>query len=59
MTGLRLSLVQKASSLDAAENRAALDAVADVLEPDTGLVLLPEAFMRDFGAPDTDLASTA
>ena len=59
MTGLRLALVQKASSLDAAENRAALDAVADVLEPDTGLVLLPEAFMRDFGAPDTDLASTA
>lgn len=59
MTGLRLALVQKASSLDAAENRAALDAVAAVLEPDTGLVLLPEAFMRDFGAPDTDLASTA
>ena len=59
MTGLRLALVQKASSLDAAENRAALDAVADVLEPDTGLVLLPEAFMRDFGAPDTDLAPTA
>jgi len=56
---LRLALVQKASSLDAAENRAALDAVAEALDPGTGLVLLPEAFMRDFGAPDTDLASTA
>jgi len=51
--------VQKASSLDAAENRAALDAVAAALDPGTGLVLLPEAFMRDFGAPDTDLAPTA
>jgi predicted amidohydrolase len=59
MTSLRLALVQKASSLDAAENRAALDAVAHALEPDTGLVLLPEAFMRDFGDPDTDLASSA
>jgi predicted amidohydrolase len=56
---LRLVLVQKASSLDAAENRAALDDVAAALDPGTGLVLLPEAFMRDFGAPDTDLASTA
>ena len=59
MARLRLALVQKASSLDAAENRAALDAVSADLDPGTGLVLLPEAFMRDFGAPDTDLASTA
>ena len=51
--------MQQASSLDAAENRAALDDVAAALDPGTGLVLLPEAFMRDFGAPATDLASTA
>jgi predicted amidohydrolase len=51
--------VQKASSLDAAENRGALADIAGRLEPDTGLVLLPEAYMRDFGAPDTDLAATA
>ncbi|MEO5711095.1 MAG: carbon-nitrogen hydrolase family protein [Nocardioidaceae bacterium] len=59
MSSLRLALVQKASSLDAAENRDALGPVAEALEPGTGLVLLPEAFMRDFGAPDTDLAATA
>ena len=59
MSSLRLALVQKASSLDAADNRAALGPVADLLEPGTDLVLLPEAFMRDFGAPDTDLAATA
>ena len=59
MTSLRLALVQKASSLDPAENRDALDGVASALEPDTGLVVLPEAFMRDFGAPDTDLSVTA
>jgi predicted amidohydrolase len=51
--------VQKASSLDAAENREALDSVSEQLEPDTGLVVFPEAFMRDFGAPDTDLSATA
>ena len=29
------------------------------LEPDTGLVVLPEAFMRDFGPPGSDLAAYA
>ena len=52
---LRLALVQQASSLDPAENRDALADVAERLEPDTGLVLLPEAFMRDFGSPGSDL----
>ncbi|QWZ07579.1 carbon-nitrogen hydrolase family protein [Nocardioides panacis] len=59
MSSLRLALVQKASSLESAENRAALAAVAGTLEPDTGLVVLPEAFMRDFGAPGSDLAAVA
>jgi len=47
--------VQWASSLDPAENRAAL---AD-LTPDADLVVLPEAFARDFGTPDDDLAAYA
>ena len=59
MSSLRLALVQKASSLESAENRDALAAVARALEPDTGLVVLPEAFMRDFGAPGSDLAAVA
>ena len=59
MSSLRLALVQKASSLESAENRDALAEVARTLEPDTGLVVLPEAFMRDFGAPGSDLAGVA
>jgi predicted amidohydrolase len=51
--------VQQASSLDPAENRDALSALAATVEPETGLVLLPEAFMRDFGAPGSDLAAVA
>ena len=59
MSSLRLALVQKASSLESGENRDALAEVARTLEPDTGLVVLPEAFMRDFGAPGSDLAGVA
>ncbi len=59
MSSLRLALVQQAASLDAAENRDALVTVGRRLEPDTGLVLLPEAFMRDFGAPGSDLGGVA
>ena len=59
MASLRLALVQQASSLDAKENRDALAGVAGALEPQTGLVILPEAFMRDFGSPDSDLAGVA
>jgi len=59
MTDLRLTLVQQASSLDPAENRDALAAVGRALEPGTDLVLLPEAFMRDFGAADWDLSACA
>jgi predicted amidohydrolase len=59
VASLRLALVQQASSLDAAENRDALAGVAGALEPETGLVILPEAFMRDFGAVDSDLGGVA
>ena len=56
---LRIALVQQASSLEAADNRDALKAIGAQLEPGTELVLLPEAFQRDFGAPDSDLAAQA
>jgi predicted amidohydrolase len=56
---LRLALAQRASTLDAAENRAAVKAVGASLEPGTGLVVLPEVFMRDFGKPGSDLSEFA
>jgi predicted amidohydrolase len=59
VSSLRLALVQQASSLEAAENRDALTAIAGKVEQGTDLVLLPEAFMRDFGAPGSDLGAVA
>ncbi len=59
MSDLRLALVQQPASLDPAENRAAFDDVERRLEPDTGLVVAPEAFMRDFGPPGSDIAAYA
>jgi predicted amidohydrolase len=59
VSSLRLALVQHASSLDPAVNRDALDPLARVVERDTGLVVLPEAFMADFGPPDSDLGQVA
>ena len=56
---LRLRLVQQASGLEKAENLAALDDVAADLPGDTDLVVLPEAFARDFGEPGSDLAPFA
>jgi predicted amidohydrolase len=55
---LRVRLVQRASALDPGENRAALDEVAE-LPGETDLVVLPEAFARDFGQPGSDLAPYA
>jgi predicted amidohydrolase len=53
---MQVVLVQEASSLDPAENRARLSAVV----PDgTDLVVLPEAFARDFGEPGSDLSPHA
>ncbi len=59
MSTLRLALVQQASTLDAAENRDAVAAVGARVEPGTGLVVLPEVFMRDFGKPGSDVSAFA
>jgi predicted amidohydrolase len=57
-TRLRVRLVQRASGLDPADNRAVLDEVA-ALPGEVDLVVLPEAFARDFGEPGSDLAPWA
>ena len=60
---LRIRLVQRASGLDPAENRAALAEIAagvDPADPERAdLVVLPEAFARDFGQPGSDLSPYA
>jgi predicted amidohydrolase len=56
---LRLRLVQQASSRDPAENLTALDDLAADLPGETDLVVLPEAFARDFGEPGSDLGAFA
>jgi predicted amidohydrolase len=55
---LRVRLVQRASGLDPADNRAALEHAAG-LPGEVDLVVLPEAFARDFGEPGSDLAPYA
>ncbi len=61
MPALNVALVQAASTLEPAENRAALGAVARIAEsePRPDLVVFPEAFMRDFGAPGSDVSGFA
>lgn len=59
MSELRLALVQQTASLDPAENREALAVIGGKVEPETDLVLLPEAFMRDFGGPGSDISGFA
>ncbi|HET6167077.1 MAG TPA: carbon-nitrogen hydrolase family protein [Marmoricola sp.] len=55
---LRVTLWQHASDLDPAANLAALDRVDDLADG-ADLVVLPEAFARDFGDPGSDLAPYA
>jgi predicted amidohydrolase len=55
---LRVRLVQRASALDPAQNLASLDELA-ALDGGTDLVVLPEAFARDFGEAGSDLAPYA
>jgi predicted amidohydrolase len=55
---LRIRLVQRASGLDPAENLAALEEIA-ALPGHPDLVVLPEAFARDFGQPGSDLSAFA
>ncbi len=53
---LRLALVQAASGLEPADNRAALDRLAP---QGHDLILFPEAFARDFGDAGSDVSSYA
>ncbi|GEP40393.1 hydrolase [Nocardioides psychrotolerans] len=53
---LQVSLVQEASGLDPATNRARL---AALVPSGTDLVVLPEAFARDFGEAGSDVAPYA
>ena len=53
---LRIALVQAAGSLDPAENRGAL---ARLVPEGADLVVLPEAFARDFGDAGSDVAPFA
>jgi predicted amidohydrolase len=61
MDTLGVFLVQRSSSLDPAENRAALDVVAEICSgrPRPQLVVLPEVFARDFGKPGSDVGPYA
>jgi deaminated glutathione amidase len=53
---MQVVLVQEASALDPDVNRARL---ADLVPVGADLVVLPEAFARDFGEPGSDLAPVA
>lgn len=56
---MRAALVQFESGLDSVVNRDTVAARLDRLDPSVDLVVLPEAAMHDFGAPDHDLAAAA
>ena len=53
---LRVALIQEASGLEPAANRAR---IADLTPPDHDLVVFPEAFARDFGEPGEDVSPYA
>ena len=53
---LRIALVQEAADLDPDVNRSRL---ADLVPDDADLVVLPEAFARDFGSPGDDVSAFA
>ena len=53
---MQVTLVQEASTLDPAENRARL---AELTPEGSDLVVFPEAFARDFGEPGSDLSGAA
>lgn len=57
---MRVALLQFASAVDAATNRATvIEQLAALRSGDTDLVVLPEASMHDFGSPGLDLAAVA
>ena len=53
---MQVTLVQEASTLDPAANRARL---AELTPEGSDLVVFPEAFARDFGEPGSDLSAAA
>src|SRR4051794_1873995 len=53
---LSVTLVQAASGLDPADNRERLH---ELVPADSDLVVLPEAFARDFGEAGSDLSAYA
>src|SRR4051794_41783947 len=55
---LRVTLWQHASDVAPAANLAALDRVSDLADG-ADLVVLPEAFAREFGEPGSDLSPYA
>jgi predicted amidohydrolase len=55
-SALRVRAVQAASHLDPAENR---DRLPDLVLPGADLVVLPEAFARDFGEAGSDVSAYA
>jgi len=55
-TEMRVAVVQEASGLDPAVNRARL---ADLVPQDADLVVVPEAFARDFGEAGSDVSAFA
>jgi deaminated glutathione amidase len=53
-------MIQAEAGLDKSANiKVAVEAMAAAAEHHPDLVILPEAFMHDFGAPETDLAAVA
>ena len=56
MNTLRVALLQQASDLDPVVNRSRL---ADLVPAGADLVVLPEAFARDFGPPGSDVSAFA
>jgi deaminated glutathione amidase len=61
VSALTVTAVQLASSLDPAENRAALGILDDICPgvPKPHLVVFPEVMMRDFGSPGSDISEFA
>ncbi|UPK75285.1 carbon-nitrogen hydrolase family protein [Nocardioidaceae bacterium SCSIO 66511] len=56
---MRIALHQMSATTDSAENREAVENALDGVRCPVDLVVLPEAVMHDFGAPDYDLAPVA
>ena len=56
MNSLRVALVQQAADLDPAVNRESIDGLVPA---GTDLVLLPEAYARDFGEAGSDVSAFA